>query len=139
MSKHRLLLEDEYEFVAYGMSCHLKDYRVAWLMNKSIRMHFSRGQLDLQGKGGLVETFSRFVSTDEDSRLKYVLLSNQNEDVYLLKDWKQFDFFLLVEGYIDIFDAEGFMSNVQSIEGIQYIAELDKDIFSKIQYDLFEE
>lgn len=139
MSKHRLILDDDYEFIAFGMSCHLKDYRVAWLMNKHLGLHYQRKQLGLESKSGQLEEFAKYVSKDPDQHLNYLLVSNHNEDVYLFSNLKQYDFFLLVEGYIDIFDSTRFKQRVQSIEGIQFVAPLDADELRPIQYALFED
>lgn len=139
MSKHRLLLDDDYEFLAFGLSCHLKDYRVAWMMNRDMKTDFIRKSLYIEGKAGESEEFSKFISKDEDNRLHYYLVSNQNEDVYLFREHKAYDFFLLVEGYIDIFDETDFLHRLQSIEGIQYISPMDSSIFHRLQYVIFED
>ena len=138
MSKHRLLLDDDYEFLAFGLSCHWKDYRVAWLMNRSLRMEFRRETLEIDRKSG-PEEFAKFVFKDEANRLNYVLISNHNDEVYLYNEFKQYDYFLLIEGYIDIFDASLFKQRLRSIDGIQYISEMDDQGFKDIQFFIFED
>lgn len=139
MSKQRLILDDEYDFLSFGLSCHWKDYRVAWLMNRSLNKDFHREVLQIPGKNGTVDEFTKFVYKDGDAHLNYVLLSNHNEETFLLKGHKQYDFFLLIEGYIDIFDADSFLVSLQAIEGIQFVAPLDSADFKRIQYSLFED
>ncbi|NQV51900.1 MAG: IPExxxVDY family protein [Flavobacteriales bacterium] len=139
MSKHRLVLDDDYEFLAFGLSCHWKDYRVAWLMNRSLKKDFHREVISVKAKDGTMEEFTKFIYRDLDARLNYILLSNHNEEAYLFKEHKQYDYFMLIEGYIDIFDAETFQRELHLIEGIQFIAPMDTGIFKRIQYTLFEE
>ncbi|HAW21071.1 MAG TPA: hypothetical protein DCX14_12895, partial [Flavobacteriales bacterium] len=57
----------------------------------------------------------------------------------LIKAYKQFNMLMVVEGYIDIFDGERFMANLQSIESIQLVTELPSSPLEKIQFSLFEE
>lgn len=139
MSKHRLILDDGYEFLAYGLSCHLKDYRVAALLNEYINQHFIRSTVELPVKNNQFQPFSRYTALDQDARIKYMLLSNHNEDIFLFPPLKEYDFFLMVEGYIDLFDDSSFIQRIQSIPPIQFVSPLDKDYFEKIQYALFEE
>jgi len=86
-----------------------------------------------------MEEFTKFIYRDLDNRLNYILLSNHNEEAYLFKEYKQYDYFMLIEGYIDIFDEESFQRGLHSIEGIQFVARMDTEIFKRIQYTLFEE
>ena len=139
MSKHRLQLDDEYEFLAFGLSCHLKDYRVAWLLSRALRLDFLRTMVSPSSNGADSEAYAKFTGKDEDKHLNYIILSNQNEDAYLFKEFKQYDFFILVEGYIDIFDTSSFIDLLQSIESFQFVSSMDKRKFNKIQYALFEE
>jgi hypothetical protein len=139
MTKHRLQLEDDYEFLAYGISCHLKDYRIAWLINSAVHLNFIRGNMQIMGKNGVSQDFARYLHNDEDNRLKYVLIANQNDEVHLLKEFKEYDYFLLIEGYIDIFNADLFESNLQKVEGIQFVADMDPDDFKRLQYNIFED
>jgi hypothetical protein len=46
--------------------------------------------------------------------------------------------FMLVEGYIELFDDERFAEKLQSLEAIQFISPLENDPFKKLQYSLFE-
>lgn len=139
MTKYRLQLEDEYEFLAFGISCHLKDYRVAWHLNQELKRDFKRESILLPIKGGKSDTFPIFKSKDDSAHLRYLLLSNKNEEQYLLKQLKEYDFFLFVEGYIDIFDQEDFLEKLQRIEPFQIVTDLESDLFSAIHYMLFEE
>lgn len=139
MSKHRLQLEEEYEFLAFGLSCHLKDFRVAWNLSKALNLDFLREIKKLNSDDLDLDEFAKFIARDEDNHLNYIILSNQNEDAYLFKDLKQYDFFILIEGYIDIFDEDWFIDLLHGIDSFQFVAAMDCSRFNKIQYALFEE
>lgn len=139
MSKHRLILDDEYEFLAFGISCHLKDYRVAAHLNKTLSKDFIRSSIELPIKANQSDVFAKFTAKDDDAHLRYILLTNHNEETYLFPNHKGYDFFLLIEGYIDIFNEAEFTQRLQAIESFQFIASIPKETFEKIQYALFEE
>jgi hypothetical protein len=139
MSKHKLQLDDDYEFLAFGLSCHLKDFRVAWHLSNALHLDFLK-DIKKENSADLdLDEFAKFVAKDPDNHLTYIILSNQNEDAYLFKDLKEYDFFILIEGYIDIFDVEWFINLLHGIESFQFVAEMDNSKFNKIQYALFEE
>ena len=139
MSKFRLQLNDAYEFLVFGISCHLKDYRVAWHLNRDLQMTFVRKTISLPITKGEFEDFPFFDAHDDAARLRFLLLSNKNEESLLMRSYKQYDFFLLVEGYIDLFDADEFIDTLHRIEHFQLVSPLDPEKFEKIQYVLFEE
>ena len=88
MSKHRLQLEEEYEFLAFGLSCHLKDFRIAWHLSKALNIDFLREIKQLNSDDLDLDEFPKFTAKDEDKHLNYVILANQNEDAYLFKELK---------------------------------------------------
>ncbi len=139
MTKHRLQFDDGYEYLVFGVSCHLKDYRVAGILNLALGMNFVRNTIDLPVKGGKLDRFPFFLHKDPDVHLKYMLLDNQNDEIYLMGNLKQYDFFLFIEGYIELFPLEDFQARLRSIESFQLVSELDPDAFEHIQYALFED
>ena len=50
MSKHRLVFDDDYEFLCFGLSCHLKDYKLAWTLNNHFRLELARKTLVVNTK-----------------------------------------------------------------------------------------
>jgi hypothetical protein len=139
MSKHRLLLDDGYEYLVFGISCHLKDYRVAGVLNQALGMDFIRQSIDLPVKGGKMDRFPCFLYKNADVHLRYMLLDNQNDEVYLMGNLKQYDFFLFIEGYIEVFPTHAFQSRLRAVESFQLVSEIDPSAFEHIQYALFED
>lgn len=139
MSKHRLIVDDDYEFLAFGISCHLKDFRVAWNINKMFHFDLIRGAMVFPDRGGHNHAYPSFLHRDPDNHLRYLLLSNYSEDFPLIKSLRQYNYFMLVEGYIDIFDSAQFMEQLSHNEAFLFVNPIDNDPLKKFQYALFED
>jgi len=139
MSKHRLIVDDEYEFLAYGISCHLKDFRVAWHLNKILRFNLVRTSIEFSDREGTPHSYSKYTHLDNDNHLRYFLISNHSEDIPMVRALKEYDYLLLIEGYIEIFDEADFLYRLHAIESLQMVTEVDPQHFKKFQYAIFED
>jgi hypothetical protein len=139
MSKHRLIVEEDYDFLCYGLSCHIKDYRVAWHLNQSLKFNFRRSQVEIRDRSGETFEYATFVHRDPKSHIRYILINNFSGNQPLIKAYKQFNMLMVVEGYIDIFDGEGFIGNLHAQESVQLVTALPTSPLEKIQFALFEE
>ena len=142
MAKQKLILEEEdgYEFLAFGISCHWKDFRVAWALNKEAGFNLVRkDNIQLStGKQTPPSAHSLFEQEDPDNRVKYLLLSNKGSNFTLSKSYKDVDHFLIVEGYIDLFDSETLLKKLKRIKNFQLVVEVPHEHLAKWQYDLFD-
>jgi hypothetical protein len=77
-------------FTLFGISCHLKDYRLSFHLNHKLELAFVKMD-DFQ-------RYSLYYCRDEDCFNFYYLLGNRGQETILLPDLKQTDFLLLVEG-----------------------------------------
>ena len=51
MSKLSLNFEEDYSFLLIGISCHAKDYRLCWELNKLLNFDFARADdLEINSK-----------------------------------------------------------------------------------------
>ena len=90
----KIMLESRSEasyFTLAGISCHLKDYRLSFLLNQKLHA-------DLKKMDDMPDDYSLYFYTDEECRNTYYLISNRNEEKVLFPELKQTDFLLLVEG-----------------------------------------
>lgn len=138
MHKFKLDFDDDYEFLLFGISCHLKDYRVAWYLNKQLKLDLVRNEVALNTSKNEHHVFSIYKSADEANRLTYYLLDNYSEEFSLVKNLKQYDFFVIVEGYIDLFDEHEFIMRLKQVDHLQMVAQEDPVVLKKFQYSLFE-
>lgn len=87
-------------FTLLGISCHVKDYRISFLLNKHLGYDFQKMEdlkITLASKKDPAE-FSLYYYHDEDYFNKYYLLANRSQDLVMAPEIKQVDFLLLIEG-----------------------------------------
>jgi len=90
----KFMLESRSEpsyFTLTGISCHLKDYRLSYLLNRDLPASLRKME-DIAG------SYSLYFYVDEECRNSFYLISNRSEDKVLFPELKQTDFVLLVEG-----------------------------------------
>ncbi|GAB5538797.1 MAG: hypothetical protein Salg2KO_09000 [Salibacteraceae bacterium] len=139
MTKYKLAVDQGYDFVCFGVSSHLKDFRVAWHMNRLKQFSFKRQSLTTQTRLGEQVEYAVFKNDDEKNHLRYFLVNNRSEAIPLVKEYRQFNLLILVEGFVDIFDADRFIDEMQQLDAIQLITTLPKEPIERFQYDLFEQ
>ncbi|MDP4281393.1 MAG: IPExxxVDY family protein [Bacteroidota bacterium] len=87
-------------YTLIGISCHLQDYRLSYLLNQSLDFSFIK-QNDFSvmfpGKKES-DSFSFYFYYDEDRFNTYCLIANRSETGILVPGQKQTDYFLFIEG-----------------------------------------
>jgi hypothetical protein len=139
MTRHKLILDDDYEFLSFGLSCNIKDFRVAWHLNQSLGFNLKRDYLNVSDRENTIHEYSLYKHMDEENHVKYLLINNQSDGIPLVKAYKSFNLLLLVEGNIQSFDSDEFIQKLQLIEPIQFAMELDPKAIAKHQFLLFED
>jgi hypothetical protein len=115
MSKILLSIEEDYDFILIGISCHTKDYRLCWEINKSLNTDLKRTE-DLEiSKKGEVNSFSFYEFIDEDNYVEYYLISNLGSNGYLIPEQKKVDFFLLLKGNTSTNQAKDIIGRINSL------------------------
>ena len=97
-------------FTLFGISCHLRDFRLSYLLNNKLELEFVKMD-DFQG-------FSFYFCRDDDHYNSYYILGNRGQEALLLPDLKQTDFFLLVEGPFKKTQKDRLL---EKIKGIQHV------------------
>ena len=100
MSKMVLTLDEDYDFSLLGISCHAKDYRLCWELNKVLNVDLIRTtDFEISKKSEAI-SFSFYEFIDETNYLEYFLISNRAKNGFLIPEQKKVDFFLMVRGNI---------------------------------------
>jgi len=94
-----------------GISCHLKDYRLSFLLNQAIGCNFIKME-DLPGG------YSLYFYRDEECRNAYSLISNRSAEKLLFPALKQADFIMLVEGPYKKSQLNRLINNLKAIPNI---------------------
>lgn len=85
-------------FHLMGIASNLSDYRLCHFIN-------DRWNIGLKKYGDFAvesaeEGFSWYFYYDDNWQIYYYLIANRNENGFLKKEWKQFDYLLLIKGSI---------------------------------------
>ena len=118
----RYLLEEDitFNFHLIGISSHYHDYRLCWGVNKLLDFNLQRSEIEIliqEKKGEDVMAFPAFYFLCPDSEILFELISNRNEEGYLIPEMKQADYFLK----FDDFYADSVSELIQKLRSITMI------------------
>lgn len=100
MSKLVLTLEDDYDFSLIGISCHSKDYRICWELNKALHIDLIRSEDYEITRKKEISKYAFYEFIDEINYLDYYLIANKGTKGNLIPEHKTTDFFILIKGNI---------------------------------------
>ena len=113
-----------------GVSCHKRDYWLAYRLNAALRINlrrladfpFYQSRLDQLLEYPLYHDFLQDVQTG------YFLISNFNSQGPLFPELKTTDFFILVQGRLNEADKSDFLVTVRGIHGVltAFVPEIKK-------------
>jgi hypothetical protein len=119
----KILLDTRSEparYSLFGISCHLKDYRLSFLLNQKLELALIK--MDdftmIAGQGKVPDIFSFYFCRDEDHYNAYYLVSNRGQEGVLLPDLKQTDYLLLVEGPFKKNQSDKLLDVIRSIPNV---------------------
>jgi len=137
MSKLVLTIEEDYDFSLIGISCHTKDYRLCWELNKVLQTDLIR-TTDLEiTKKGERSSFSFYEFIDEANYLEYFLISNLGIKGCLIPEQKKVDFFLIVRGNISDSNTKGIIGKINSLSLVLTSFNIDPNQLKSKQNLLF--
>jgi len=87
-------------YTLLGLSTQLKDYRLSFLLNKLPAFSFTRFEDLMVYLPDVLEPipFSLYTCSDEENFNSYTLISNRNNDHFLVPSVRQTDYLLIIEG-----------------------------------------
>jgi hypothetical protein len=103
-----------------GISCHLRDYRLSYLLNEQLEFRLVRlADLPYFAPGAQEPVlFSLYKWRDEDQYNTYYLLANRSEDMLLAPQVKQADFLLLIEGPFKKKQQDELLSGIRKVPNV---------------------
>ena len=118
MAKQLLRIELDTSFYLFGVSCHLKDFRFAWTINKSLSIDFKKSKPYL--KGSKLE-FSQYKHPlDLDS---IYLFSNKSQNGFLVTKKKQVDYWILFNKTVDEKTVSHYISKIRKTQSVLTVFE----------------
>lgn len=111
-------LSDEYTVIA--IACHLKEYRISFAINQSLRIQLKRYEdlLIEEAKAENSRNYALYSYDDQDHRCFYFLLANHHPQGKLLPSLKQSDYFLILSQLIPKDDVNRIILNIRNIHGV---------------------
>jgi hypothetical protein len=129
MKKNKLLVESPFDFDLLGLIAPLKDYKVAWMINRCLGLELKKAkdfQMEFINKPTLV--ISQFMLEKEHGFVQ--LLRNRSYPVggqagYLVPELRVMDYFLLFQDYTYEMNINTYIDTLSSLGGIQNVVKLD--------------
>jgi len=143
MANHKLILEDDFyeEFSLIAIHCNEEPFKVAYMLNKHVQLQLVRKSVDLDfSNNGLDVTFPIFEFENIYTYFYYNLVANKNKSLtanvqssgglfdtiisektvttYLLKEFKNVDYFLKIHSDYEKVPIRKLISSINEIEQV---------------------
>lgn len=143
MSKKKLLINVQYQFLIYGISSALKEYKLAWEINNLLDIHLVKKKdenIELIDKPDLCISNFLFQTNIKKIRLLKNRSYGQHESpAYILPELNSIDYILLLFGYEDDphFDQKTFKRSLQGINGVNFVQQFDPQVLKSRENLIF--
>ena len=134
MAKKKLLIENDYEFFLFGISCSEKSYRLCFALNTKLNAAFSKSKdMEAHEKNHQPHSkFSVFTFRNEEMFTDYRIIMNRADNRFLIPEFKQADYLLMIQGGMPYFEKNNILKKIKEITFVQTAFEIDpKKIKSK--------
>jgi hypothetical protein len=129
MKKAKLLVEPTFDFELLGIVSPIRDYRMAWLVNKELELNLVKADdLELEFLSAeKLEISQYFLSLPHGfiQLLKNKALNSSEQLAYLIPELKNLDYFLLVQDETDQLELSNFMEKLSQNPLVQSIVRID--------------
>lgn len=110
---HRLEIEYDYDFLLLGISCHEKEYRLCWFLNRALDLQMSlQAPIEMTSKSST--SSHTLYSHEEEADVRYDLISNRAEGGYICPEYKQVDYLLRLDSDMPV-DTKELLKVVRKI------------------------
>lgn len=126
----RLRVDFDYDFHLFGLISPVKDYKLAWHLNKSLNLHFRREpdlQFEFLDKSKIY--ICNFIFEKEYSSFR--LLKNKacefynTSKPYIVPELKEYDYLLVFKDEAEEIDSERVLGVLKEVPVVQYVKEID--------------
>ena len=127
LNRKFLKFEIDLDFVLIAVTTSLKDYRICYLINKSLNFNFVKiNDLSVEiSPGSTPVLFSLYLYSWESTETDFYFIANKGSDGYLIPEMKKADYFLLIKNYIDENDLDSLISNLNKIPEVVTAIKID--------------
>ncbi|HZY40107.1 MAG TPA: IPExxxVDY family protein [Mucilaginibacter sp.] len=127
MNRKFLKFEIDLDFVLIAVTTSLKDYRVCYLINKSLNFNFVKiPDLPVEITPGTIPVlFSIYHYTRGENGWDLYFIANKGTDGYLVPEMKKADYFLMIKNYIDENELDSLISSLNKIPEVVAAVKID--------------
>lgn len=108
--------EKDETFALIGISCHQKDYRLCWELNKMLELDLQK-EADILGPSHEI-SFSRYYFNNEDFMQEYYLLTNKIGKIFFAPELKQADYILQIYGLRNENEIDDLVQRINGIDQV---------------------
>jgi hypothetical protein len=152
MAHHKLVLDDDFkeEYTLLAIHCSEEAYKMAYLINKHLRLRLTRERVDLDySNDGLDVTFPLFSYENSIHYTTYDLVANKCKSMvaniqssgglfdndatdkiittYLIPEYKKVDFFLKIQSEMETIPLRKILSGINEIKQVISVYELEPE------------
>ena len=141
MTRFRLDIEYEYDFLLVGISCHEKPYRLCWAVNKALELNMQRtDSLSIAlKKNENPSGFPLFRQDNAENDTSLMLVANRADQAggLLIPEQHQADYFFIVHGPYTDTDHERMLAEIKKIPFVLMSYRVDPENLKSKQNLLF--
>ncbi|MBO3698003.1 IPExxxVDY family protein [Roseivirga sp. E12] len=130
MAKKKLQVTYDYDFTLLALNANVKPYRLAWSINKELKLDLSKCEnIEIDFKSGRELNVVNYIDLGEYRTIR--LLRNRAEeseeqfDAFLIPELKNFDYFIILENESSTFDENAFISKIKEIPFVQFATKVE--------------
>ena len=126
MKKYTLSTEIDLDFLMLGLTCHYRDYRMAWLLNKHVEINLSKivPYPLFDSKSNTEYEFPLFAFDDKENYISWNLVSNKTPGSIIIPEKKEHDYFLVLKGSFEYLEKGELISKIRNIPGVLLCTEI---------------
>lgn len=122
----RLLPEEEFEFKLIGIFSAENDYKISWLINKTLNINLVRdGNIGIPINQNVEQTFSHYFYEDKSEQIVYRLISNKSDYGCLIPELKNLDYFFKIRGFVQTIVFQQIMEKLHTAGIFEMLTEID--------------
>lgn len=118
--KYYLENAEDWEFQMLGITTAMKDFRLAYYLNKLVYLDLARSEdlpAEIQGLSKPLN-FSFYSWEEPGAALCFYLISNRSANTFLIQEHKQADYFLVIKGAFSLESVTRFLKTIRQIPNV---------------------
>jgi len=127
LNRKFLKFEIDLDFVLIAITTPLKDYRICYVVNKSLNFNFTRIPdlaVDFQQNGSLA-FFSFYSFYPEDTKNEFYFIANKGTEGHLIPELRSADYFLLIKNHVAETEADALVYSLNKLTEIVAAVKID--------------